>query len=63
MIACVCRAAADAASASRWHSAVRVCHSGVVLEPASGAFDVTVAPGEDVQAAVDASRLAAACCC
>ena len=28
-----------------------------MLEPASGAFDVMVAPGEDVQAAVPARRL------
>ena len=52
-IVCVCKAAAAAAPASKWHSAVRVCRSGHVIEPASGAFDVTVAPGEDVQAAVD----------
>ena len=31
---------------------MRVGPGGHVLEPASGAFDVTVAPGEDVQAAV-----------
>ena len=53
-LACVCRAAAAAAPASKWRSAVRIGPSGHVLEPASGAFDVTVAPGEDVQAAVDA---------
>ena len=53
-LACVCRATAAAAQASRWHSAVRVSKSGAVLEPASGAFDVTVAPGDNVQAAVDA---------
>ena len=33
---------------------MRIGRSGAVREPASGAFDVTVAPGEDVQAAVDA---------
>ena len=33
---------------------MRVKRSGAVLEPASGTFDVTVAPGEDVQAAVNA---------
>ena len=32
---------------------MRVGPGGHVLEPASGAFDVTVAPGEDVQAAID----------
>ena len=32
---------------------MRVSPSGAVLEPLSGAFDVVVAPGEDVQAAVD----------
>ena len=52
-LACVCRAAAAAALASKWRSAVRVGRSGAVLEPASGTFDVTVAPGEDVQAAAD----------
>ena len=40
--------------ASKWHSAVRITPGGLVREPASGTFDVTVAPGEDVQAAVDA---------
>ena len=53
MIACVCRAAAAAAPASKWHSAVRVAPGGHVLEPASGSFDVTVVPGANVQAAVD----------
>jgi len=54
-LACVCRAATAAAplAIDKWRSAVRVGPSGHVLEPASGAFDVTVAPGEDVQAAVD----------
>ena len=33
--------------------AVRVGLDGTVREPASGTFDVTVAPGENVQAAVD----------
>ena len=33
---------------------MRIAPGGLVLEPASGAFDVTVAPGENVQAAVDA---------
>ena len=32
---------------------MRVGPGGLVLQPASGAFDVTVAPGENVQAAVD----------
>ena len=53
-LACVCKAAAAAPPTSKWHSAVRVDHGGAGLEPASGAFNVTVAPGEDVQAAVDA---------
>ena len=52
-LACVCRAASAVAPTSKWRSAVRVGPGGAVLEPASGAFDVTVAPGEDVQAAVD----------
>ena len=51
---CAFKAAADARLASKWNSAVRVGRSGAVLEPASGAFDMTVAPGENVQAAVDA---------
>ena len=33
---------------------MRISRSGAVLEPASGAFDVAVAPGDNVQAAVDA---------
>ena len=52
-LACVCVAAAAAAPTSRWRSAVRIGPGGHVLEPASGTFDVTVAPGEGVQAAVD----------
>ena len=52
-IMCVCKDAAAAAPASKWLSAVRVCRSGHVIEPASGDFDVSVTPGEDVQAAVD----------
>ena len=53
-LACVCRGAAAAAPFSKWHRAARVGPGGAVLEPASGTFDVTVAPGEGVQAAVDA---------
>ena len=52
-LACVCRAAAAAAPTSKWRSAVRISPNGFVLEPADGTFDVTVAPGEDMQAAVD----------
>ena len=52
-LACVCKDAAAALPTSRRHAAVRVGRSGAVLEPANGAFDVTVAPGEDVQAALD----------
>ena len=52
-LVCAFKAAADARLASKWNSAVRVGRSGAVLEPASGAFDVTVAPGENVQSAVD----------
>ena len=52
-LACVCKAAAAAAQASKWRFAARIGRSGAVLEPASGAFDVTVAPGEGVQAAVE----------
>ena len=35
-----------------WRSAVRVGPGGLVLEPVSGAFDVKVAPGEDLEAAL-----------
>ena len=52
-LACVCANAAAAYRGGRWPRAVRVKRSGAILEPASGAFDVTVAPGEGVQAAVD----------
>ena len=52
-LACVCRAAAAAAQMSKWRSAWRLGRSGHVLEPASGTFDVTVAPGKGLQAAVD----------
>ena len=54
MQACTSPAARAAYRQSRWFHKVRIGRSGAVLEPASGAFDVTVAPGEDVQAAVDA---------
>ena len=52
-LACVCSVTAAAYRESRWPRAVRTKRSGAVLEPVSGAFDVTVAPGEGVQAAVD----------
>ena len=52
-LACVCQAAAAARLASKWRCAARVKIDGTVLEPAHAAFDVTVAPGEPVQAAVD----------
>ena len=50
--ACVCKDAAAAAPASKWHAAVRIGRGGAVLEPASGTGDVTVAPDKGVQAAV-----------
>jgi len=53
VIACVCRAAA-AAFPAKWHSAIRIATGGLVLAPASGAYDVTVSPGSNVQEAVDA---------
>ena len=53
-MACSFKAAAAALPQSKWPRKVRIFRSGAVLEPYSGAFDVTVAPGEDVQAAVDA---------
>ena len=49
----MCAATAAAAAGSKWRSAVRIAPGGLVLEPASSAFDVTVAPGENVQVAVD----------
>ena len=54
-LACSFKAAKEAFPQSKWSHTVRIGCSGWVLEPANGAFDVTVAPGEDVQAAVDAS--------
>ena len=53
MMAFTCVAAARAFRVCKWHRAVHVTKSGAVREPASGNFDVTVAPGEDVQAAID----------
>ena len=47
-------AAAGVAGLSLGVAAVTVAADGTVLAPASGAFDVTVAPGHAVQAAVDA---------
>ena len=52
-LACVCSVTAAAYRESRWPRAVRIKRSGAVLESAEGTFDVTVAPGEGVQAAVD----------
>ena len=52
-LACTLKVARAACHRSKWPRAVRIGRSGAVLEPCSGAFDVTVAPGEDVQAAVD----------
>ena len=52
-LACVCANAAAAYREGRWPRTVRTKRSGAVLEPANGAFDVTVAPGDGVQAAVD----------
>ena len=49
----MCAAAAAAYREGRWPRAVRTKRDGAVLEPSSGAFDVTVASGDDVQAAVD----------
>ena len=46
--------AAALAALSLGVTAINVAPDGTVLEPAFGAFDVVVAPGEDVQAAVDA---------
>ena len=53
-LACSCASARAAFPQSKWFRSVRIGPSGAVLEPLSGAFDVTVAPGEGVQAAVDA---------
>jgi len=53
VLACAFAAAAEAYRACRWPRAVRVKRDGAVLEPASGTFNVTVAPGQPVQEAVD----------
>ena len=53
-LACVNHNAAAAVAASTWRNRVRIGPGGAVLEPISGVFDVTVAPGEDVQAGVNA---------
>ena len=53
-LACSFKAAKAAYAQSKWPRTVRICRNGTVREPASGAFDVTVAPGEGVQASVDA---------
>ena len=55
-IACLCRAARAAVRASSWPAVVRIRRDGMVLEPASGAFNETEAPGQSVQAAVDRCR-------
>ena len=54
LLAGVCRATAEAFREVRRRRTVRVGPDGAVREPASGAFDVTVAPGQRVQMAVDA---------
>ena len=46
-------AAAFRSPRCRWRYAPRIGPTGAVHEPASGAFDAAVAPGEDLQAAVD----------
>ena len=54
VLACLCRGARFAVRASRFYDALRVSPvCGRVHEPASGRFDVEVAPGESLQAAVD----------
>ena len=52
MLACSFRAAKAAYLQGKWPRTVRTRRNGAVLEPA-GAFDVTVAPGDNVQEAVD----------
>ena len=54
VLACTCTAAEAAYVDSYHYRAVRIGRGGAVLEPANGAFNVTVAPGANVQAAVDA---------
>ena len=53
MLACSFKAAAAAYPRSKWPRKVRAKRDGAVLEPTVDSFDVTVAPGEGVQAAVD----------
>ena len=50
--ACASRAARAAHRASRAFRSVRVARDGTVLEPASGTYDVEVAPGEPVAGAL-----------
>ena len=52
-LACTLKPARDAYLLSAWPRRVRISESGYVHEPASGAFDVIVAPSENVQAAVE----------
>ena len=54
VLACLCTRTRDALTRSVWHRRVRVGRKGTVVEPASREFDVTVAPDEDIQAAIDA---------
>ena len=51
-LACVCRDTAAAYRRSRAFRRARVSRDGQVLEPASGTFDVEVAPGESVFGAI-----------
>ena len=52
-LACTCAAARAGYSLSKWPNAVRIGRSGAVLEPVLGFFDVTLTPGESLQAGVD----------
>ena len=52
-LACTCPAARAAYAHSKWPRKVRIGPSGAVFEPASGAFDVTVTPGEEMYDAVE----------
>ena len=56
MLACSFKTAKDAYARCRWARTVRTRRDGAVLEPAKGVYDVRVAPGANVQAAVDGCR-------
>ena len=51
-LACTCSLARQAYRESKWPDLVRIKRDGTVLEPSSGRFDVTVAPGDPVYGSI-----------